>query len=172
MSWAITPMHQGTMPRPSLPRQGPVQGVASAAPVLKGSGTCPSMERAGPGGALRHGARTKLPSSCPVFWATRTMRWCASSERASGTRRALTDPLSVGQSAGDGDTGAPRATAEGLTFNTLLTQMEEKRSKATESHMEQFSLERVIFENTFRGIMWQEGLRVYQICLCDQNYHY
>ncbi len=156
----------------SLHQQGPGQGPASGVPVLRGSGTCPSTGRAGPGGALRHGARTKLPSSCPVFWTTRTMRWCASSERASGTRPALTEPLWVRQNAEDDDTGAPRATAEGLTFNTLLTQME-KRSKATESttdqrsHMEQFSQERMMLKKkTFGELCGKKGREWRETSFC------
>lgn len=166
------------MLQPSLHQQGPGQGAASGVPLLRGSGTCPSTGRAGLGGALRHGARTKLPSSCPVFWAIRTMRWCGSSERASGTRPALTEPLWVGQNAEDDDTGAPRATAEGLIFNTLLTQ-KEKRSKATESptdqrsHMELFSQERMMLEKkkTFGELCGKKGNKknILLLCFCIRN---
>lgn len=126
-------MHHGTMPPPSHHLQGPAQGVANGVPVLRGNGTSPLMERAGQGEALRHGAQTKLPSSCPVFWATRTTSWYASSERASGIRQVLIKSLRVGQSEDDDDTGAPGDTAEGLTFNTVFTQMEERAAARTQT---------------------------------------
>lgn len=120
-------MHHGIMLPPRHHRQGPAPGRASAVPVLRGSGTCPLMERVGLGGALKHGAQTKPPSSCPVFWATRTMSWCGNSERVSGIRQVPIKSPWVGQSAGDDDTGAPRATAEGLIFNTILYRWREPK---------------------------------------------
>lgn len=61
MSWATTPMLHDTTP-PCSPLQG--VAVANDEPVPRGSGMCPSMGKAGQGGALRHAALTKPPFSC------------------------------------------------------------------------------------------------------------
>lgn len=115
MSWATTPMLHGTTQLCSR-----LQGAAveDDGPVPRGSGMCPSMGKAGQGGALRHVAQTKPPFSCPECWATRTMRWCGSSVTARGTLPHSRALLWAMASTGDGDTVAGKAEQGGQMTDT------------------------------------------------------
>lgn len=92
------------------------------------------MEKVGPGGALRRRARTKLPSSCPAFWATRTTRWSHVSLRADEMRQAVTDPARAAPNEGAGGTRSPNATAEGAIGANLAT----KKRLQTDNRNRQF----------------------------------
>lgn len=104
-----------------LSTQDPVDGATSIGPLSRSSGMCLLMEKVGPGGALRRRARTKLPSSCPVFWATRTMRWSHVSWRADKMRQTIKDPARAVLNEGVGGTRSPNATAEGAIDANLAT---------------------------------------------------
>lgn len=112
-------MLHGTTRR--LSTQDPVDGATSIEPLSRSSGTCLLMEKVGPGGALRRRAQTKLLSSCPVFWATRTMRWSHVSWRADKTRQGIKDPTQVVLNEGVGGTRNPNAMAEGVIEANLAT---------------------------------------------------
>lgn len=104
-----------------LSTQDPVDGATSIGPLSRSSGTCLLMEKVGPGGALRRRARTKLPSSCPVFWATRTMRWSHVSWRADKMRQAIKDTAWAMLNEGVGGTRSPSVMTEGVIDANLAT---------------------------------------------------
>ncbi|XP_054867607.1 fibroblast growth factor 3 isoform X2 [Amphiprion ocellaris] len=74
MSWGTTPTHPVTTLQSSRCHQE-VAATASVEPAPCVSGTFPLMAKGGRGEALRPEAQTRLHSSCPGCWATRTMRW-------------------------------------------------------------------------------------------------
>lgn len=73
MNWAITPTHPATTPQSN--RCPPEAAAASGEPAPSANGTFPLMAKAGHGGVLKPGARTKPHFFCPGCWATRTTRW-------------------------------------------------------------------------------------------------
>lgn len=119
MNWATILTLHGTTPL--LSTQDPVDGATSTGPLSRSNGTCLLTEKVGPGGALRPRVRTKLPSSCPVFWATRTMRWSHVYWRADKMRQAIKDLTQAVPNEGVGGTRSPNAMAEGVIDVNLAT---------------------------------------------------